>query len=195
MEEGGEEGGGGMDRRATMYVSCSMKSNALSLCVFIVCLRLVHLIYSVYFSPPTSIYTSRQHFRAENISEILALQREPHRFLEEVTRALDTPVRVDGSALSGLQLEIVQVDAARQSVADGFLPVDAGVVGAGDSLAIRVADDGPSRLGNPDGFALGCADGVGVRLPEGGVCVADGVSSRGVGLVVGVGVHAEEVHC
>ena len=78
-----------------------------------------------------------------------------------------------------------------ENFAGNLVPVDLGVLSAGNVGAAGVTADGLTSLGDPDGLALGGGSGVAVCLVEevGGVVDTVGV----VGLEIGVHVNTEEV--
>ena len=72
------------------------------------------------------------------------------------------------------------------------IPIRLGVLRRRRRVAVRRPADGPAGLGDPDGLPFGRDDGVVVQVLEDGLGALDAVVL--VLFVVGVEVHAEEVH-
>jgi hypothetical protein len=109
----------------------------------------------------------------------------------QVTAGLDTERRRGVAPLDILEDVVVERDVVLDQLADDVLPVDAGVLGASDGLARLGAGNGPSRLGDPDGLALGSSLGLVQGVEEELAAAADVVAQSA--FKVRVCVHADEV--
>ncbi|KAB8349493.1 hypothetical protein FH972_023519 [Carpinus fangiana] len=101
----------------------------------------------------------------------------------------------EGRRVSGvgvLEGEPPGVDASAVECAVDVIPESLCVFDRGNGLADLGTGDGPTGLGDPDGLAVGHADGGIVGVEEQLLARVDGVVAR-LGLEVGVAVDAEEV--
>ena len=120
-----------------------------------------------------------------------ARQVEQGRELGEITSGLDTEGRAGVAPLNVLKDVIVEVNVVVDELAGDTLPVDAGVVSAGNSLVDGLAANGPSGLSNPDGLALSGSNSLVVGVEEKITTSANTVGKSA--LEVRIGVHANPV--
>lgn len=86
--------------------------------------------------------------------------------MSKIASGLDTERRARVAPLNILEDVVVKVDVVVHQLAGDVLPVYTGVIRARNGLVNGLAANGPSCLGDPDGFALGGSNGLVVSVEE-----------------------------